>query len=67
MTELVYELEEKMNEYKKRKQIRKGYRRSQFIIFAARNIIGPIFKKVCNMHNEKKYSMSARNVRLSVP
>ena len=53
MTELVYELEEKMNEYKKRKQIRKGYRRSQFIIFAARNIIGPIFKKVCNMHNEK--------------
>ena len=53
MLELAYELEEKMNEYKKRKQIRKGYRRSQFIIFAARNIIGPIFKKVCNMHNEK--------------
>ena len=33
MTELVYELEEKMNEYKKRKQIRKGYRRElpQFV------------------------------------
>ena len=31
MTELVYELEEKMNEYKKRKQIRKGYELPQFV------------------------------------
>lgn len=53
MTELVYELEEKMNEYKKRKQIRKGYRRSQFIIFAARNIIGPAFKKICDIECDK--------------
>ena len=42
-----------MNEYKKRKQIRKGYRRSQFIIFAARNIIGPAFKKICDIECDK--------------
>ena len=53
MLELAYELEEKMNEYKKRKQIRKGYRRSQFIIFAARNIIGPPFKKICDIECDK--------------
>ena len=53
MLELAYELEEKMNEYKKRKQIRKGYRRSQFIIFAARNIIGPAFKKICDIECDK--------------
>lgn len=47
------ELEEKMNECKKRKQIRKGFRRSQFIIFAARNIIGPPFKKICGIECEK--------------
>ena len=53
MLELAYELEEKMNEYKKRKQIRKGFRRSQFIIFAARNIIGPPFKKICDIECDK--------------
>ncbi len=53
MLELAYELEEKMNEYKKRKQIRKGFRRSQFIIFAARNIIGPAFKKICDIECDK--------------
>lgn len=53
MLELAYELDEKMNEYKKRKQIRKGFRRSQFIIFAARNIIGPAFKKICDIECDK--------------
>ena len=53
MLELAYELDEKMNEYKKRKQIRKGFRRSQFIIFVARNIIGPPFKKICDIECDK--------------
>ena len=41
-----------MRDYQK-KNIRKGYRRSQFIIFAARNIIGPAFKKICNIECDK--------------
>lgn len=53
MTELVYELNEWSNERKKKRQIRKGYRRSQFIIFAARNIIGPPFKKICDIECDK--------------
>ncbi len=36
-----------------RKKIRKGYRRSQFIIFAARNIIGPAFKKIFGIECDK--------------
>lgn len=38
---------------KQRKKIRKGYRRSQFIIFAARNIIGPLFKKIFGLNCDK--------------
>lgn len=41
-----------MNSFE-RKKIRKGYRRSQFIIFATRNIIGAPFKKICNLNCEK--------------
>ena len=53
MDGLMYELEEQMNKYKNRKQIRKGYRRSQLIVFAARNIIGPPFKKIYGIECSK--------------
>ena len=53
MTELVEEINGQYIKKQKLKQIRKGSTRAKFIIFGARNIIGPIFKKVCNMHNEK--------------
>ena len=37
------------------KEIRKGSTRAKFIIFAGRNIIGALFKKICNLNNEKVY------------
>ncbi len=44
-------------EKSKRNTVRKGYRRSQFIVFAARNIIGSVFKK--------KFDIDCNKVRLN--
>lgn len=53
MTELAYDLNEYLKEKNKRKEKRKGYHRSKFIVFAARNIIGPPFKKMCGIECDK--------------